>query len=85
MPNDPLSLVITGGAAGALFYVLRLLIEGKLHTNSEVDGLRADIADLKKINASQAEALKASNEQQNQVLRILRSLPIAVFDRQVDE
>ena len=69
---DPLQLILSTGAAGALFYIVKLLVDGKLHTNSEVDGLKADKADLLKINAAQADALRQSNEQQLEILQILR-------------
>ena len=58
---DPLQLIITGGAAGALFYVLKLLVDGKLHTSSEVDGLRDDKSKLFGANGRLAAALEQTN------------------------
>lgn len=84
MSDEIVTIISTGGAAGVLFYVVKWIIDGKLHPHSEVEGLRADVADLKKINAAQAEALRQSNEQQNQILKILQQLPLAAFDRQWD-
>lgn len=55
------NLILVGGAAGAFFVVLWWLIGGKLHTDSEVQGLKQDKADLLAINKAQAEALKDSN------------------------
>lgn len=61
MPNDPLSIAALGSAAGAFFYVLKLLVDGKLHTNSEVAGKDKQIADLLAINVRLAEANEAAN------------------------
>lgn len=72
---DPLTAITVGGAAGVAILVLKWMVDGKLHTDSEVQGLKADKADLLKINAAFAEALKLSNEQQGHILRILRDDP----------
>lgn len=69
---DPVQIVTVGGAAGALWWVLNLLVGGKLHTHSEVAGLRQDNTDLKKVNRTQADALKASNELLPEILKLLR-------------
>lgn len=50
MPADLISLIATGGAAGAFFYVLKWIVDGKLHSNSELAGKDAQIADLKAAN-----------------------------------
>ena len=54
-------LIITGGAAGALFYVLKLIVDGRLHSTSEVDGLRQDKKDLLAANTRLAAAIERSN------------------------
>ena len=51
-----------GGAAVAFFLVLKWIIDGKLHTHSEVEGLRQDKIDLLQINKDQSAALAASTE-----------------------
>ena len=55
-------LILQGGAAVVLIWVVILLTTGKLHTSSEVEGLRGDKADLLKVNAHLSEALEQSNE-----------------------
>jgi hypothetical protein len=73
---ETLPQVITiGGAAGVLWYVLNLLVSGKLHTNSEVEGLRADIVEYRKTNHALTEALRVSNVQQRDILTLLREGP----------
>lgn len=61
---DPgvINLFLVTGAAGAFFLVLKWVTDGKLHTDSEVTGLRQDKADLLSLNKAQADALKRSNE-----------------------
>lgn len=80
MPPEILNLILTGGAAGALGWVLRLLTASKpgLHTASEVNGLRKDNALLLASNKTLGEALKASNETDAEILRLLRTLYAAV-------
>lgn len=71
---DPQQLIVVGGAAGALFWVVKLAVDGKLHTSSETDGLRQDKVELLKINETQGQALKASNEQDVEIVRLLREV-----------
>lgn len=56
-----MQLVLQGGAIVALAWVLTLLTGGRLHTSSEVDGLRKDKADLLTVNQRLGEALDQSN------------------------
>lgn len=56
-----LQLITVGGAAGAFFMMIKWIADGRFHTHSEVEGLRQDKADLLKVNAAQADALKESN------------------------
>ena len=53
---------IQGGAISVLVWVVLLLTSGKLHTSSEVEGLRQDKAELLAVNAHLSEALEQSNE-----------------------
>jgi hypothetical protein len=64
VPTDlgPLQLLVTAGAAGAFYFVLKWLVDGKLHTHSEVEGLRADKVALLEVNKEQAAAMKHTNE-----------------------
>lgn len=71
---DPLQMITIGGAAGVAFYVLKWLVDGKLHTSSETDGLRQDKVDLIRINDTQGAALKAQNEQGVEIARLLREV-----------
>lgn len=71
MSPDPIQLITVLGAAGALFYVLKLIVDGKLHSNSEVDGLRQDKKDLLVINATLLDALDKSNDQLKMIIEIL--------------
>lgn len=61
---DPsvINLILVTGAAGAFFLVLKWLADGRLHTDSEVEGLRADKEALLGVNKAQADALRRSNE-----------------------
>lgn len=58
---DPTQLILTGGAVAALVWIIRLIVDGKLHSNSEVEGLRKDKADLLAVNERLGEALETSN------------------------
>ena len=55
-------LIIQGGAIVVLVWVVNLLLSGKLHTDSEVDGLRRDKADLLVANKDLSEALDQNTE-----------------------
>lgn len=72
MPDNPLSLVTLLGAAGALLYVLKLIVDGKLHSSSEVDGLKQDKKDLIESNEDLTQALGAANQQLSVALGILK-------------
>lgn len=61
-----------GGAAAVALYVLTLIVNGKLHSNSEVEGLRKDKESLTTQNDELAKALAASNETIEALLSILR-------------
>lgn len=74
MDGNILQLLTIGGAAGALFWVLKLVTDGKLHSSSETDGLRQDKADLLKVNESQGKALRASNEAWAQMIPLLTQI-----------
>lgn len=66
---DPLPQLVTiGGAAGALFYVLKLLVDGKLHTQSEVDGLAGDKQQLFAAVGRLSSGLERSNKLLEKVL-----------------
>lgn len=71
---DPIALITVGGAAGVAVWVLKLVTDGKLHSSSETDGLRRDVANLLKINNTQGQALKASNELNAELLPLLREV-----------
>lgn len=55
-------LVLQGGAIVVLIWVVTLLTGGKLHTSSEIDGLKKDKDDLLAANRRIGEALQKSNE-----------------------
>ena len=71
---DPIQLLLVGGGAGVAVLVLKWMVDGKLHTSSETDGLRQDKADLLKINETYASALKASNEADREIVQLLREV-----------
>jgi len=62
METGIIQIVTTAGAAGAFFLVLKWIVDGKLHSDSETKGLREDKADLLRINEEQSQALKKSND-----------------------
>jgi hypothetical protein len=55
-------LILQGGAIVVLVWVVMLLTSGKLHTSSEIDGLRKDKDDMLAINKRMSEALEQSNK-----------------------
>jgi ribose/xylose/arabinose/galactoside ABC-type transport system permease subunit len=59
--TDLIPVITTLGAAGAFFWVLNWIINGKLHSDSEVQGLKEDKRVLFEANAelraTQAETL----------------------------
>jgi len=71
---DPLQLIVLTGGLGVAVWVLKLAVDGKLHTSSETDGLRQDKVDLLKINETQGQALKAANEQGTETAHLLREI-----------
>lgn len=62
------------GAAGVALWILRLMTEKepKLHTHSEVEGLRADKAALWEANRGLQHAQEATNATLAEILGILR-------------
>ena len=73
--GNPFSLIMVGGAAAAFFWVLQWIVNGKLHSRSEVDGLRADKRELFTANKELIEANAEANKGIADVLRILADLP----------
>jgi DUF1009 family protein len=73
IPADPAQMIAVLGAAGALLYVLKLIVDGKLHSNSEVEGLRQDKKDLLAINAILTSAIDKSNDQLTMIIEMLGS------------
>jgi hypothetical protein len=71
-PDQIITAIIVTGAAGAFFWVLRQIIDGKLHSSSEVDGLRQDKADLLRINAAISKQLADTNSQLREVIALLK-------------
>jgi hypothetical protein len=55
-------LLLQGGAIVALVWVVLLLTGGKLHTSSEIEGLRQDKEDLLAVNTRMSAALELSND-----------------------
>lgn len=55
-------LLLQGGAIVALVWVVLLLTGGKLHTSSEIEGLRQDKEALLAVNERVSTALALSNE-----------------------
>jgi hypothetical protein len=55
-------LILQGGAIVALVWIVVLLTSGKLHTSSEIDGLRKDKEDLLSVNKRMSDALDQSNK-----------------------
>jgi hypothetical protein len=69
IPSEWVSVVLTGSAAAALFWTIKQLISGNLHTNSEVDGLHQDKKDLLMVNRDLSEALDTSNHLLEEAIR----------------
>jgi hypothetical protein len=55
-------LILQGGAIVVLIWVVTLLTSGKLHTSSEIDGLRKDKEDLLAMNKRISDALEQTND-----------------------
>ena len=71
---DPLQLIVTTGGLGVAVWVLKLAVDGKLHTSSETDGLKQDKVDLLKINERQGTALDSSNTQLAELVPLIREI-----------
>lgn len=56
------ALIIQGGAIVVLVWVVSMIVSGKLHTESEVEGLRQDKTDLLAVNKNLSDALATTNE-----------------------
>jgi hypothetical protein len=69
--SSVLQLFSTVGAAAALLYIVKQFIDGKLHSSSEVDGLRDDKRRLMEMNANQSAALDAANQQMERLIDAL--------------
>lgn len=55
-------LILQGGAIVVLVWIVTLLTSGKLHTSSEIEGLRKDKENLLEVNKRVSEALEQSNK-----------------------
>ena len=76
--TDPAQTITILGAAGALLLVLKWIVDGKLHSHSEVDGLKEDKKALLNTVNELSEAIRTSNEQQAKIIELLgggRSAP----------
>lgn len=76
--TDPAQTITILGAAGALLLVLKWIVDGKLHSHSEVDGLKEDKKALLQTVEELSEAIRTSNEQQAKIIELLgggRSAP----------
>jgi hypothetical protein len=74
MEGQILQIITVAGAAGAFFLVLKWIVDGKLHSDSETKGLREDKTELLKINADQSVARAKSNELLSKALDGLQQL-----------
>jgi hypothetical protein len=74
MPPEVIQLITVLGAAGVAIWIILLLTgkEPKLHTHSEVDGLRQDKAALFEANRGMQQAQEATNTTLADILEILR-------------
>ena len=72
LEGQVVQLITTLGAAGALVWVLKLIVDGKLHSHSEVEGLRSDKDALLEVNEVQGKALAAANDQLETILDIYK-------------
>lgn len=59
-------------AAAVLAYVLKLFVDGKIHSNSEVAGLREDKSALLESNLHLSEALKSAHQQLDKAHQLLQ-------------
>lgn len=66
-------VVLVTGAAGALFYVLKWVVDGKLHSHSEVAGLQADKKELFEANKLKDEAIAEATATLKSILEILEN------------
>lgn len=69
---DPLQAITLAGAGGVALWVLKQLVDGKLHTHSEVEGLKADKAELWKANAVLQSAVDVGNKTLLEILSLVR-------------
>lgn len=65
---DPIQLITLGGAAGVSVWVIKQIVDGKLHTHSEVEGLRADKRELFAANKLLANANAEANKLLQRIL-----------------
>lgn len=78
---DPIQLGVAGICVAILGWILKLFIDGKIHTDSEIKVFDKRIADrdarieeLLESNATLTSALAASNEQSKTVIALFKAL-----------
>lgn len=81
MPPDLLQLGVAGVIAAMLIYILKLILDGRLHTDSEIAVRDKQISerderirDLLKQNETLAVSLAAANEQARAIISIWKAL-----------
>lgn len=69
----PVEAITVAGAAAVAVWVIWLVVAGKLHTDSEVQGLREDKKALFEANTIKDTALLEANETLKSILSLLQN------------
>ena len=61
-------LGVASAVVGMAMYILKLLVDGRLHTNSELAARDKQISDLLEVNRRMTEALGLANETMQRII-----------------
>ena len=67
-------LILTTGAAGVALWVLKAFMDGKIHSDSEVDLHERRAAELLENNKKLSDAMEASNNQASAIISLWKAL-----------
>jgi len=74
LPPDLVQLGVAGVVAGLLLYLLKLILDGKLHTEAEIKIRDEYVKELLTQIETMTAALSASNEQSRAIISLWKAL-----------
>lgn len=74
LPAEIVQLGVAGVVAAVLWYILKLVVDGKLHTDSEIEVRDQRVSELLSQVNTLTSALNAANEQSRTIITLWKAL-----------